>query len=1013
MLRKLTIAFTLIAFLPCSLVAQEKSLAARILPLAKAHHGKVAVAVKHLDSGESYYLDEDEEMPTASLIKFMIMLEVYLQVSEGKVKLDDRLTLRKADMVPGSGILTYHFSDGATFSLRDATRLMIVFSDNTATNMVLDHIGLASTNKRLDSWGFPHTKLNAKVFLGGKTSLDPARTKKFGLGSTTARETVLLLEKVHQGKVVSPEICKEMLGHMKKCDDKLKLKRYLPDGLVIAHKSGTVSDARTDAGIMYLPQGPVAICVLTAQNEDKSFKDDNAGNVVIGRIAEQVRDYFALAKARVSPLPSGGEGPGVRGPALPETPKKPVTDVYHGAKVIDDYRWLEKADDPVVRKWLEAQNRVTRAAIDASPSRLPLRKQLDSNQGDPAPRYGYLQASGGKLFALSYQPPKEQPMLVVMKSADEPGSAKALVDLNTIDPTGKTAIDFYTPSRDGKLVAVSLSEGGSEEGTLYVYDVATGQRLKDVLPRVSFPTAGGCIAWNADNSGFFYTRYPRGAEKAKDDLNFYQQVYFHKLGTTMDADTYVFGKDLPRIAEIFLDASSDGKYLLATVQKGDGGEFEHFLRDPTGKWKRLTGYSDKVNAVAFGHGGDRSIYLLSRKEAPKGALHRWKLDTQEPDRPVSTNSDIALVGLQWPAGVSRMVPNVVPTANGLFALAIDGGPSQLIYYARDGKLTTKVPLPKVSAVSEFLHVGGDEILLNLTTFTEPAAWYAYKKGDAVIRKSPLSSKSPGHTDINVVRLTATSKDGTKVPMTVMYRKGIKYDGTNPTLLTGYGGYGISLSPSFDASRRVWFDHGGVLAIANIRGGGEFGEAWHKGAILTKRQNAYDDFAACARHLIDNKYTSKDKLAIEGGSNGGLLVGVMLTQHPNLFRAVVAHVGVHDMLRAELHPNGAFNVPEYGSVKVPDQFKALHAYSPYHNVRDGTAYPAVLLLTGANDNRVDPSHSFKMAARLQSATSSKHPILLRVSFDTGHGLGESATSRLDRAADVHTFLFDQLGMKARP
>jgi beta-lactamase class A len=275
--------------------SQEKTVASRLLPLIKAHKGKVAVAIKHLDNGETFYHDADEEMPTASLIKFPIMLEVYLQASEGKVKLSDTVTLRKADMVPGSGILTYHFSEGATFPLRDAVRLMMVYSDNTATNLVLDKIGLDSTNKRLDGWGLPKTKINAKVFLGAKTSLDPARTKKFGLGSTTAREMVLLLEKVHQGKVVSPEVCKEMLGHMKKCDDKLKLKRFLPEKIEVAHKSGTVSDARTDAGIIYLPTGPVAVCVLTAKNEDKAWKDDNAANVLIGRVAQQVVEHYSVA----------------------------------------------------------------------------------------------------------------------------------------------------------------------------------------------------------------------------------------------------------------------------------------------------------------------------------------------------------------------------------------------------------------------------------------------------------------------------------------------------------------------------------------------------------------------------------------------------------------------------------------------------------------------------------------------------------------------------------------------
>ena len=295
MLRKTTVVLLLIAFLPASLRAQEKSLAARIEPLIKAHHGKVAIALKHLDNSETYFVNEDDEMPTASLIKFMIMLEVYLQASEGKVKLSDMVTLKKADMVPGSGILTYHFSDGATFSLRDATRLMMVYSDNTATNLVLDKIGLASTNQRMKAWGMNHTRLNAKVFLGSKTSLDPERTKKFGLASTSARETLLMLEKVHQGKVVSPDVCKEMLGHMKKCDDKTKLKRFLPPKIEVAHKTGSVSDVKTDAGILYLPGGPVAICVLTAQNEDKVYKDDNAANILIGRVAQEVYEHFTIA----------------------------------------------------------------------------------------------------------------------------------------------------------------------------------------------------------------------------------------------------------------------------------------------------------------------------------------------------------------------------------------------------------------------------------------------------------------------------------------------------------------------------------------------------------------------------------------------------------------------------------------------------------------------------------------------------------------------------------------------
>jgi beta-lactamase class A len=294
-------ALAVLAFLLTLTVAacsQESKLADRVAALAKEHKGRVAVGVKHLDFGETLFLNADEAMPTASLIKFPVMLEVYMQALEGKLKLTDMVTLRKEDMVPGAGILTYHFSEGATFPLRDAVRLMIVYSDNTATNLVLDKIGIAAVGKRMAGWDCPHTKINAKVFRGSTTSIDPAATKKFGLGSTTAREMITLLERVHKGELVSPEACKEMLGHLKKCEDKTKLKRLLPAKVEVAHKTGSVSDTKTDAGIIYTPSGPVAICVLTTNNDDKRFVDDNAASVLIGRIAKEVYDRFALKRPK-------------------------------------------------------------------------------------------------------------------------------------------------------------------------------------------------------------------------------------------------------------------------------------------------------------------------------------------------------------------------------------------------------------------------------------------------------------------------------------------------------------------------------------------------------------------------------------------------------------------------------------------------------------------------------------------------------------------------------------------
>ena len=448
------------------------------------------------------------------------------------------------------------------------------------------------------------------------------------------------------------------------------------------------------------------------------------------------------------------------------------------------------------------------------------------------------------------------------------------------------------------------------------------------------------------------------------------------------------------------------------MQKGDGREFEHYLQGPNGKWKQWSRYADDIDAIAFDPGKDAGLYFLSLHEAPRGKILRAPLlqaDATLRADLIVPEGKTAIVGLDWQQ--TRMIPRFVPMRGGLFVLEVDGGPSRLRYISRQNSKPVTVPLPDVCAVNEMVALNGDEVLLNIETYTAPSAWYFYYHGDATLHRSALSPpRKAGWDDVEVVRQFATSRDGTKIPMTLLYRKGLKKDGNNPTLLYAYGGYSVALSPNFDDTRRLWLENGGVYAIANIRGGSEYGEEWHRAAMLTKRQNAYDDFFACARLLIDDKVTNPRRLAIEGGSNGGLLMGVALTQHPELFRAVVSHVGLYDMLRFEVHPNGVFNTAEYGSVKNAEQFKALCAYSPLYHVKDGAAYPAVLMLVGTNDGRVDPSHSYKMAARLQAATSSDRPILLRVSFDSGHGLGDSHSAGADRRAEVYAFLFDQLGMK---
>lgn len=674
----------------------------------------------------------------------------------------------------------------------------------------------------------------------------------------------------------------------------------------------------------------------------------------------------------------------------PATKKVPVTDTYYGIKVVDDYRWLENPNDPAVVKWVAEQNRYTRAHLDGISQRAAIEKRLLDLSTNRPPSYGALIQKGAHLFAMKFQPPKEQPFLVTLNSINDKASERVIFDPVVLDPSGKTEIDFFVPSLDGRRVAISLSHGGSESGDVHVYDVATGKETGDVIAGVNGGTAGGDVAWNAGNSGFFYTRYPRQGERPKADMDFYQQVWFHKLGTPVSEDRYEIGKEFPRIAETSLDTSPDGHTILASVRNGDGGEVEHFTRSQDGAWRQVTHFADAVTQVRFG--GDGNLYLLSHKNAPTGKIS-------------------SIEGRTIVAPGKLAIESFLPTDHDLYVSYMAGGPSELKVFSLDGKSERSIPILPVSAIFGLTRLGGDTIALMNGSYLEPANWYTFDPASGNMRDTALKITFPVNFNDSVVdRVMVTSKDGTKVPLNIIHRKTMKLDGTNPTNLSGYGGYSISVKPGFSTTRRLWLDQGGVYAIANLRGGGEFGEAWHEQGKLTRKQNVFDDFAASAKYLIDHKYTSPSHLAIEGGSNGGLLMGAALVQHPELYGAVVSHVGIYDMLRVELSPNGAFNVTEFGTVKDPAQFKALYAYSPYHHVVNGTKYPAVLMLTGANDPRVDPMNSRKMVARLQAATASTRPIFLRSSSGSGHGIGTAFSEAIAQQTDVFAFLFDQLGMK---
>ena len=689
----------------------------------------------------------------------------------------------------------------------------------------------------------------------------------------------------------------------------------------------------------------------------------------------------------------------------PATARVPVVDTYGSITVTDPYRWLEKADDPKVRQWSAAQDRRTRSYFDHLPYRKRMFDRLMKQISAGSTSWYDVHAVGGRLFAMVNEPTKQQPMIAVLGQDADPAHMRVVLDPNALDAKGTTAIDWYVPAPDGRRVAVSMSENGSEDGSLHIVDVATGKEVDRVIPRVQYPTAGGSVAWRDDGSGFWYTRFPDAGEPVERQ-HFYQQVWYHHVGDDPAKDHYVLGKDFPRVAEIALVAGPKGAPVVATVANGDGGEYAHYLLGMDDSIRQVTRFEDKAVATAV---DADALYLISRQGAPRGKLLKVKLDD-----PVLAHAQTIVPeseAVMQPGGEFGGAPITI-TKKAIYVREIVGGPSQVAIFDHDGKPQGRLPLPDVTAVNEVEALDDDSLLVSVATYLAPPYFARYDEVSGKSAPTLLRQTSPvSFADAEVVREFAVSKDGTRVPLNIVRKKGLKLDGSHPLLLTGYGGFSVSLAPRFlGANARLWLDAGGVYVIANLRGGGEFGEAWHDQGALTHKQNVFDDFAASGQYLVDQEYTTSARMAALGGSNGGLLMGAVFTQHPDLFRAVVSQVGIYDMLRTELDPNGSFNITEYGTVKDPAQLQALYAYSPYHHVQDGTAYPAIFMATGETDGRVNPMHSRKMIARLQAATSSGRPIYLSINAHAGHGIGSSLSIKVNQTADLYSFLFDQLGMK---
>lgn len=689
----------------------------------------------------------------------------------------------------------------------------------------------------------------------------------------------------------------------------------------------------------------------------------------------------------------------------PAAPRGDASDTFFGTKVQDPYRWLENPADPKVQAWSAAEDARTRGYLDALPVRASLHQRIMTIMSKTSPAYRGLYPAGGKIFATYTQPPKQQPMVAVLGQDADPATARVVVDPNAIDPSGHTAIDWWVPSPDGSKVAVSLSRNGSEDGTLHVFDVASGKDTGLLIPRVQFPTAGGSLAWRRDGSGFWYTRFP-GADEPAERRHFYQQVFYHTLGADPAKDSYVAGRDFPKVAEIALSNAQSPGPVLMSVANGDGGEFAQYVIAENGSIAQVTADADKAIAGAFGPDG--TLYLISRQNAPHGQLLALAPGdrTLKDARVLVPQDDGVIEG----GGEFGGAP-VAVTKNALYLRELVGGPSRVVAYSHDGKRLRDLPLPPVAAVSEVAAVGDAQVLYSVTTYVKPPFFERFDEATHQATVSKLFETSPASfADATVSRGYATSKDGTKVPLNIISLTGAKHDGGNPTLLYGYGGYGVSEVPFYlGALGRSWLDGHGVLAFANLRGGGEYGEAWHDAGALTHKQNVFDDFYACSQYLITQHWTTTSHLAALGGSNGGLLMGAMMTQHPQTFRAIVSLVGIYDMLRVELDPNGAFNTTEFGTVKNQAQFNAMLAYSPYQHVHAGTAYPAIFMATGTHDGRVNPMHSRKMIAALQAASTSNLPILLSINSHAGHGIGSSMSIRVDQMADYMAFLFNQLAM----
>ncbi len=678
----------------------------------------------------------------------------------------------------------------------------------------------------------------------------------------------------------------------------------------------------------------------------------------------------------------------------PETRKVDVVETLHGVEVADPYRWLEDLDGEETKAWIEAQNKLTFSFLEQIPKRQVIENRLTKIWNFE--RFGAPFKRGGRYFYSYNAGLQPQSVWYVTEQLDQPG--RVLLNPNELSTDGTVSVSSFSVSEDGKLLAYGLSDGGSDWVTIRVKSVDTGEDLPDVIKWVKFSGA----SWLKDGSGFYYSAYDEPKGNKLNEANFFQKLYFHKLGTPQSDDRLIYENKEEKDWGFGGSVTDDGRYLIITVWQGTDRKNRVYYIDLAAGKGEVVKLLDNFDARYDLIDNDGPLFwFFTDKDAPRGRV--IAVDTGKPEptnwRDVIPQADEPLESISCVGG--QFIAEYLRDAQ-----------SYVRRFALDGTPLGNLDLPGLGSVGGF---GGrrdeTETFYTFTSFATPATIYRYDvpSGRSEIWRQPKVDFDPGAFESRQVFYT--SKDGTRVPMFIVHKKGLKLDGNNPTYLYGYGGFNASMTPYFSVSNVVWMELGGVFAMPNLRGGGEYGKAWHDAGRLKNKQNVFDDFIAAAEWLIANKYTRPERLAIGGGSNGGLLVGAAMTQRPELFSAVICQVGVMDMLRFHKSTIGWAWVSDSGSPDDAEMFPVLRAYSPLHNLKPGTSYPATLLVTGDHDDRVVPWHSFKFAAALQAAQAGDAPTLIRVETRAGHGGGKPTAKIIAETADRWAFLVQVLGMSS--